>query len=797
MGASVAMITPILIAEVANAHAGSIERLFNIIDKIRDTKCGNIKFQLYSGRDICAVDHPRRVHFDNQSFSPAEWDRILSYTMKLGLSIHADIFGFDALEIALNNGLSSFKIHSSDTLNMPLIETASQFAERMFVSCGGTYIGEVIEAVDTIKGKANSNTEIVLMHGYQSYPSPVRTTALNRLVKLQRIFGSRFSFGYMDHIDGSSDDAIYFPLLALPYGIKYIEKHVTINRDEKLTDYYSSIDANRIDGLADKLDCYSQAFTELPLAFSPEEQKYRETTKKQWHIREVPEKSCVLPIVMQRPSLQSDGQLHFSQTKSRLGGLDSSSPGQLLSAAIVVNYINVIVLARTNSKRLPGKALLELPNNEPSIIYLLKKLRLGLNGKKDIYRICLATTSQSCDDQLAELAECSGFNVYRGDESDVLQRVLSASSFLGETRFTVRITGDDILIDTYYLDELVKHTVCNDYDYCENKALPSGMEVEVFKNSCLEQIWRSVPNRDETEYLTFFIRDNRDLFHIGSYHDQFLTVNRTNLGKIRLTVDYPADFSRICKIFEDISKRKSVYDINVSDILMLSESGKIPPHSEDFYPPKGGDINSSLNIENLRADPIVTVYIIIGEYSAQIERAIKSVLSQTLRKYHLFLINISQSAEVASVLRQFRHLECVTVAEPGLVSHSMAEDYVFSVCNTSYILKLDSLFELERHALELMVNELEIAPSKSYCSCDLNSNRSAHDVSTQYSVSGSAANDTTQAINNIVCALFRLNSIQKRCSSKPSISTEESDLLAQALQGEEGVHVDLPLFRLG
>ena len=92
---------PILIAELANAHAGSLNRLLTMLDEIKKTPVQNVKFQLYSGRDICSISHPRREHFENQSFNSHVLKEGITYAKELWFQINADIIGFFEFEISI------------------------------------------------------------------------------------------------------------------------------------------------------------------------------------------------------------------------------------------------------------------------------------------------------------------------------------------------------------------------------------------------------------------------------------------------------------------------------------------------------------------------------------------------------------------------------------------------------------------------------------------------------------------------------------------------------------------------
>ena len=50
--------------------------------------------------------------------------------------------------------------------------------------------------------------------------------------------------GFADHVTGENEDAMILPLMALAKGAVLIEKHLTINRNEKWIDYHSALNAD-------------------------------------------------------------------------------------------------------------------------------------------------------------------------------------------------------------------------------------------------------------------------------------------------------------------------------------------------------------------------------------------------------------------------------------------------------------------------------------------------------------------------------------------------------------------------
>ena len=106
-----------------------------------------------------------------------------------------------------------------------------------------------------------------------------------------------------------------------------------------------------------------------------------------------------------------------------------------------------IVQARMGSIRLPGKVIKKI--GDKTLIQILLE-RLSLSSEID--EIIVATSTDSINDDLQSHIESLGFNCFRGNEKDVLNRYFeSATEFKADA--VVRITGDCPLVDAILVDE--------------------------------------------------------------------------------------------------------------------------------------------------------------------------------------------------------------------------------------------------------------------------------------------------------------------------------------------------------
>ena len=161
------------------------------------------------------------------------------------------------------------------------------------------------------------------------------------------------------------------------------------------------------------------------------------------------------------------------------------------------------------------------------------------------------------------IAKENNIEFFRGDEKDVLGRMLNAVD-KKKADVIVRITGDDILIDPQYIDIGLKEHLKKNVEYTDLKELPSGTEVEIFDHKLLKDIYECSINKKETEYLTYFISNNKDQIKTNS-----LKVTEKHAKNWRLTLDTQEDYIVIKKFIDYIKLMGKIDDYNLDDIVQF------------------------------------------------------------------------------------------------------------------------------------------------------------------------------------------------------------------------------------
>ena len=219
--------------------------------------------------------------------------------------------------------------------------------------------------------------------------------------------------------------------------------------------------------------------------------------------------------------------------------------------------IGCIIQARMGSKRLPGKVMLRVDKQNPSIFYTLNQLKFC----KKINEIVVATSTNKEDDMLVDYLEKNKINIFRGKSDDVLDRYYQCAK---EKHYDniIRITADCPLIDPVIVDSVIDKFEKSKVDYTSNvhpRTFPDGYDVEVFSFTAIENAWKNATLPSEREHVTPYIWKNPEKFSINNYQ------NNKNLSKLRLTLDYNDDLILIRKMIREINSRP----ITLNQILTL------------------------------------------------------------------------------------------------------------------------------------------------------------------------------------------------------------------------------------
>ena len=560
-----------IIAEVANTHQGDPNYAYELAAKCLSSGANAVKFQIYFANELLSKNHPKYNHFKKQSFSPSTWKDIFSSLKRKNKKIYADVFGIEAFNLAKNCNLDGFKIHSSDLSNNEILEKINNKEKKYFLSGGGSTIREIHSSLKFLNKKG---IRPVLMHGFQAYPTKINDNNLKRILFFKKIFKRNCEIGFQDHTFGGSKMATVIPKLAISLGAKYIEKHVILKRSKNRIDYYSSFEPDELEkfvGLVKskkklilKKKITNKILGSQDFKFSQAELNYRNNFKKVWFSRKEIRKNTIVKkkdLIMKRThntKINSISLDNFIKKKTKVK-IKKETP---INKSMVLNHVVALIIVRSASKRLPKKSHLNICGYKT-----IEHLILRLKKSKKINKIILCTTRKKEDKICKPISKKYKIDIFFGDNSDVLNRMIGAIKNK-KCDLVLRITGDDILIDSEYLDQNIDFHLTNNLEYSNNKQLPSGMEIEVFDKKLLLEIKKLSVNTKYTEYLSFYIDNNIEQIQNGTLD------LKKDYRKIRMTLDHHNDFIVIKSFLEKMKKNNKLFTYGLGDVVKFYNNNK-------------------------------------------------------------------------------------------------------------------------------------------------------------------------------------------------------------------------------
>jgi glutamate-1-semialdehyde 2,1-aminomutase len=207
--------------------------------------------------------------------------------------------------------------------------------------------------------------------------------------------------------------------------------------------------------------------------------------------------------------------------------------------------IVALVQARMGSTRLPNKVMKPI-GSIPMIELLLSRLSMA----KEVDQIVVATSVDARNQLLVEHVENLGYACEQGSENDVLERFVQAAR-KHKADVVVRITGDCPLVSPELVDEVIQRFKSSGVDYFSNTnppTYPDGLDIEVCTFRALEQASQETNKPFDREHVTPYLREPGRFRTAVMQHSQ-------NLSAMRWTVDEPADFAVIEKVFQHFHPR--------------------------------------------------------------------------------------------------------------------------------------------------------------------------------------------------------------------------------------------------
>lgn len=218
-----------IIAEVAQAHDGSLGTAHAFIDAVADSGADAVKFQTHIAAAESTSREPFRVRFSQQDatrydywkrmeFTEAQWHGLAKHAGDRGLVFLSSPFSIEAVELLERVGVPAWKIPSGEIANVPLLERVLATGLPILLSTGMSPLAEIDAAIELL-----GDCDVLVFQSTSEYPCPPERLGLDMLPALRRRYGC--PVGLSDH-----SGTIFAGLGAVSLGIDALEVHVTFSR---------------------------------------------------------------------------------------------------------------------------------------------------------------------------------------------------------------------------------------------------------------------------------------------------------------------------------------------------------------------------------------------------------------------------------------------------------------------------------------------------------------------------------------------------------------------------------------
>ena len=236
-----------IIAEIAQAHDGSLGILHSYIDALAAAGVSAVKFQTHIAQAESSAHEPFRVKFSyvddtrydywrRMEFTESQWHGIKQHCDDAGVEFISSPFSNAAVDLLERVVVKRYKVGSGEVSNFLLLEKLAATGKPVILSSGMSSFAELDKAVGFLQSR---NTDVSVMQCTTAYPTAPAQWGLNVVPLLESRYG--LPVGFSDH-----SGVIYPSIAAVALGARMLEFHAVFDRRMFGPDAKASLTINEI-----------------------------------------------------------------------------------------------------------------------------------------------------------------------------------------------------------------------------------------------------------------------------------------------------------------------------------------------------------------------------------------------------------------------------------------------------------------------------------------------------------------------------------------------------------------------
>ena len=244
-----------LIAEVGQAHDGSLGILHSYIDALADTGVDAVKFQIHIAEAESSEAEPFRINFsyedvtrydywERMGFTSEQWEAVKEHCEQKGLEFMASPFSQAAVDLLEKIQVKRYKVGSGEVTNFLMLEKIANTGKPIILSSGMSSWEELDEAVAFISEFGN---DLSLLQCTTAYPTPPERIGLNLIKDFQARYPG-LKIGLSEHTG-----KIATGIAAVAMGAEILEFHTVFDRRMFGPDTTSSLTIDEVSFLVESV----------------------------------------------------------------------------------------------------------------------------------------------------------------------------------------------------------------------------------------------------------------------------------------------------------------------------------------------------------------------------------------------------------------------------------------------------------------------------------------------------------------------------------------------------------------
>ncbi|MFN3603575.1 MAG: cytidylyltransferase domain-containing protein [Leptonema sp. (in: bacteria)] len=231
----------------------------------------------------------------------------------------------------------------------------------------------------------------------------------------------------------------------------------------------------------------------------------------------------------------------------------------------------ILIQARSNSTRLPGKIFLPLTiqNTTKSVLEWIY-FRLKMSKIDLIYFII-----PEDDEGLITFCKNKDLPFLKGPLEDVRERYIQTAKKL-KLKYIIRVTSDNPFVEPLLVIPTLKNLIEKKLDLFSYIGFPLGVSIEAFTLDALQKFKQEFNETIHKEHVSLHIKKNPDKFKIEhSYYEDFVKYYQNKISRIldqnlanfyrqnlpRLTLDESLDYETIDLIYKELNLNFTIFDV--------------------------------------------------------------------------------------------------------------------------------------------------------------------------------------------------------------------------------------------